>query len=123
MTQFHAPVLDGQTQPMPSTQNLTPYSIGTTIFTPTGKARTQRLFSGEKVTMTWQKLNNTDRNILKGKVNSAGFSTVSLVLTDGSTSLNVVPESFESYSEEKFEHLIADKVRWDVSMTWREVAI
>jgi len=122
-TNFFAPILDGVTIPMPSTSNSTPYTIGTILITPTGYNRTQRHFTGEVIAFTWEKLSDSERNTLKGHINSAGYNPVTLQLTDGTTILNVIPNGFDVYTETKFEHFVANTVRWDVEMTWKEVPI
>ena len=115
------PVLGGVTLPMPTTESLSPYTIGNMIETPDGHVRTQRQFTGEVVSMTWDMLDDDDRILLKNTINNVGFHPTTLMLTDGGTSLLVIPESFTAYSEDKIEHYVAQKIRWNVSMTWKEV--
>jgi len=118
---LYNPTLNDIELPMPSTEALSPYSVGNMIQTPSGMIRTQRQFTGEIVSMTWVKLSEEDRDLLKTTIDSVGFVPVTLSLTDGGTMLTVIPESFTAYAEEKFEHYLAHKVRWNVSMTWKEV--
>lgn len=121
MTNFYVPRLSAVSLPMPTTQSTKSYSVGKTLFTPGGFPRTQRQFTGIIVSMSWDKLSDGDRTTLEGQISSVGFTPVALRLTDGSTEIDVIPNSFEAYSEEKFEHFVADSVRWDCSMTWKEV--
>jgi len=114
------PIWGSEELPMPSTEECTEVVVGVQRGTPLGGIRTQELFRGDRIKMSWAGLSKAELDALRQIIAGYGYTTQELTLTDGSW-YQVVVEGLEAFEYSKRYNISAQAFRYEASITFREV--
>ena len=114
------PVWGSETLPMPSSEECTEFVIGAQMETPLGGLRTQELFRGDRIKMSWAGLSKAEFDALRQIIDGYGYTVQELTLSDGAW-YQVVVDGLEAFEWSKRYNPVSQAFRYEASLSFREV--